>query len=166
MIQRFYFPLTVNTYEMEDGYMDWDNPTEADGRTAYRYRGDIENALDEYNAGDDMAQYFHGSETAKSKIASAEWHFEAVGACLYGRVDVALTEPLTAEETEAVKEWITGQNSDGLGEGFEQRRIDTHDGNTIFVSFWNFSDNYYVKAETEFKTSVYDDGAQSNQQYF
>ncbi|MBR1989200.1 MAG: serine dehydratase subunit alpha family protein, partial [Firmicutes bacterium] len=34
-----------------------------------------------------------------------------------------LTEELTPEETERLRDAITGQNSDGLGEGFEQREI-------------------------------------------
>ena len=108
MIQKFYFPLTVNSYERRDWGIDWDDPTEGDGRAALRYRDDIEDALDGYNDGDDMGQYFHGSETVKAKLISAEWCFEAVRGCLYGRVDITLAEYptaeyLTAEETEAVK---------------------------------------------------------------
>jgi hypothetical protein len=29
--------------------------------------------------------------------------------------------PLTDEESKQISEWISGQNSDGLGEGFEQQ---------------------------------------------
>lgn len=154
MVQRFYFPLTVNSYMRRDWGIDWDDPTEGDGRVAIRYRGDIEDALDRYNAGDDMGQYFHGSETAKAKITSAEWRFEAVDGCLFGRVDVSLTEPLTAEETKAVKRWISGQNSDGLGEGFEQQDIRTRGGDCIQVSFWNPHDDYRIMTEDEFRKEV------------
>lgn len=150
MVQKFYFPLIVDTYEVDGWSVRRGNSIEANGRTAYRYRHDIESALDEYSAGVDMADYFHGSETAKAKIASAEWLFEAVGECLYGRVDVALSEPLSAEETKAVKRWIEGQNSDGLGEGFEQKRVDTRDGG-IFISFWNPGDEYRIMTEAELK---------------
>lgn len=152
MKQKFYFPLTCYTYERGDYGIEWDNPIEYDGRKAYCYRGDIENAFDKYNDGDeDIGRYFHGMETAKAKIASAEWRFEAVDGCLYGRVDVALSEPLTDEEIESVKDWISGQNSDGLGEGFEQQEIRTYDNDIIMVSFWNSGDDYYVKTEEEFK---------------
>lgn len=151
MKQKFYFPLTVNVYERTEYGIDWDASTEFDGRIANTYRDYIEDAFDEYNADDiDMAKYFYGSETAKAKIQSCEWRFESIDRCLYGRVDFILSEPFTAEEIESVKNWITGQNSDGLGEGFEQRDIRTDD-DVIQVSFWNFSDDYYVETEEEFK---------------
>lgn len=160
MVQRFYFPLTVNTCERYYDYKDGDygyRENESDGRTAYKYRGDIENKFDWYNDGDyNMAEYFgdYYSKTANAKMVSAEWHFEAVDGCLYGRVDVDLTEPLTDEETKIVKNWITGQNSDGLGEGFEQQEIKTNDGNLISVSFWNTSDEYRIMTEEEFKEQI------------
>lgn len=157
MVQRFYFPLTVDTckryYDLDDESYGYKEDV-GDGRIAYEYRGYIENAFDKFNDGDyDMAQYFddYYSKTANAKMVGAEWHFVAVNKCLYGRVDIFLTEPLTAEETEIVKDWITGQNSDGLGEGFEQQEIKTHDDNLISVSFWNTSDDYSIMTEEEFK---------------
>ena len=145
MVQRFYFPLTVNRYESGS----W-GATEGDGRIACKYRGEIENALDVYNAGEDMSQYFYGSETAKAKIVGAEWHFENADGCLFGRVDIFLTEPLNTMETEEVKWWITGQNSDGLGEGFEQQSIRVG-YDIIEIGFWNPSDDYRVMTEEEFR---------------
>lgn len=145
MVQRFYFPLTVHTYKRGA----WE-ATEGDGRIACKYRGEIENALDVYNAGEDMSQYFHGSETAKAKIVGAEWRFEAVDGCLFGRVDVFLSESLNDVETENVKSWICGQNSDGLGEGFEQQSIRV-EYDIIEVSFWNPSDDYRIMTEEEFR---------------
>lgn len=151
MIQKFYFPLTVHTYERDDWGIDWDNSIEGDGRTAIRYRGDIENTFERYNDGDDMARYFSRSETVKAKIQHCEWRFENFDGCLYGRVDVILSAPLTEAEIEIVKEWISGQNSDGLGEGFEQQDIRTKNGDVIMVSFWNPSDDYRIMTEDEFK---------------
>ena len=157
MVQSFYFPLTVHTYERGYWGFDWDNTTEADGRTAYRYRGEIENKFDEYNEDiTDMAEYFDSyySVSASAKVISAVWRFEAVGGCLFGRVDFILSRALTAEETEVVKGWICGQNSDGLGEGFEQREIRTHDGTLINVSFWHPGDDYRIMDEKEFREAI------------
>ena len=47
------------------------------------------------------------------------------------------------------KDWILGQNSDGLGEGFEQQDIEIDDG-ILNVHFWNSSDEYYVENEDDF----------------
>lgn len=41
-------------------------------------------------------------------------------------VDVVTNRRLTDEESAAVSEWISGQNSDGLGEGFEQQDFAEH----------------------------------------
>ena len=55
---------------------------------------------------------------------------------LYGVLECKISEPLTEEEIKVLKEYWTGQMSDGWGEGFEQRPINVEDGE-IYVSFWN-----------------------------
>ena len=91
---------------------------------------EIVDALNRYTANDenDMAAYYNKD---------------------VGRIDCSLKEALTAEETEALRDWLTGQCSDGLGEGFEQQPIDTMDGE-LFVSFWNSGDDYAMMTESEF----------------
>lgn len=153
MIKKFYFPLKVYVNERSDWGIDWDDYIEADGELAGHYRGEIENAFDKYNDGDDMTAYFDESETAKAKIQHIEWRFEYVNDCLYGSVYVALSAALTEAEVDAVKDWITGQNSDGLGEGFEQRVIDIPDG-CLTVCFWDNGDEYQIYDEIEFNKAV------------
>jgi hypothetical protein len=41
-------------------------------------------------------------------------------------VRVVTNRPLTADESAKISEWISGQNSDGLGEGFEQQEFAEH----------------------------------------
>lgn len=41
-------------------------------------------------------------------------------------VTVITTRELTAQESKDLSEWISGQNSDGLGEGFEQQPFAEH----------------------------------------
>ena len=41
-------------------------------------------------------------------------------------VRLVTTRPLTDPESEKLSEWISGQNSDGLGEGFEQQPFAEH----------------------------------------
>lgn len=111
----------------------------------------IADALKEYTANDenDMAAYYYEDDVVSKKLTSAVWSVELHGDRLFGRIDCSLKEALTAEETEALRDWIICQCSDGLCEGFEQQPIDTMDGE-LFVSFWHSGDDYAMMTESEF----------------
>ena len=113
---------------------------------------EISDALKDYTAndGNDMAAYYNEDDGVSEKMTSAVWSVEMHGDRLFGRIDCSLKEALTAEETEALRDWLTGQCSDALGEGFEQQPIDTMDGQ-LFVSFWNSGDDYAMMTESEFE---------------
>ena len=113
---------------------------------------EISDALREYTANDenDMAAYYNEDDGLSEKLTSAVWSVEMHGDRLFGRIDCSLKEALTAEETEELRDWIIGQCSDGLCEGFEQQPIDTMDGE-LFVSFWNSGDDYAMMTEDEFE---------------
>lgn len=113
---------------------------------------EINDALKEYTANDenDMAAYYNEDDGIKEKLTSAVWSVELHGGRLFGRIDCSLKEPLVAEETENLREWIAGQCSDGLGEGFEQQPIDTEDGK-LYVSFWHSGEDYAMMTEDEFE---------------
>ena len=112
---------------------------------------EISDTLNRYTANDenDMATYYNEDDGVSEKLTSAVWLVEMHGDRLFGRIDCSLKEALTAEETEALRDWIIGQCSDGLCEGFEQQPIDTMDGE-LFVSFWNSGDDYAMMTESEF----------------
>ena len=112
---------------------------------------EIADALNRYTANDenDMAAYYNEDDAVSEKLTSAVWSVEMHGDRLFGRIDCSLKEALMAEETEALRNWIIGQCSDGLCEGFEQQPIDTMDGE-LFVSFWNSGDEYAMMTESEF----------------
>ena len=113
---------------------------------------EIADALNRYTANDenDIATYYNEDDGVSEKLTSAVWSVELHGGRLFGRIYCSLKEPLTTEETERLREWITGQCADGLGEGFEQQPIDTMDGE-LFVSFWNSGDDYAMMTEDEFE---------------
>ena len=113
---------------------------------------EIADALKRYTANDenDMATYYNKDDGVSEKLTSAVWSVELHGDKLFGRIDCSLKEALTAEETEALRDWLIGQCSDGLCEGFEQQPIDTMDGE-LFVSFWNSGDDYAMMTEDEFE---------------
>lgn len=82
------------------------------------------------------------------QLGLADWGFEVLDDELYGKVDIRLTEPMTEEEENELWEWIHGQNSDGLGEGYEQQEIPTDRGN-LYVSFWDSGTGYFIKDSEE-----------------
>jgi len=106
----------------------------------------IRERFEECLGGDNMAGYY--KDAGAEKLLLADWGFAERGEELYGTVDVYLTEPMTEEEETALRDWIRGQNSDGLGEGFEQQPIELDEGE-LYVSFWHYGADYYIKSKDE-----------------
>ena len=95
----------------------------------------------------EMTGYVGERANIEDKLVYAEWSVENRNGNLYGKISCYFRESLTDEETERLKRTITGQNSDGFGESFEQHpvRVDSDD---IYVSFWDDKD-YFLKTSTE-----------------
>lgn len=74
-------------------------------------------AADEYLQDDVMLDYFDEGPL-KDKLASIEWYMKSD---YQGNVIVTSKEELTRDELDEVSRFISGQNSDGLGEGFSQQ---------------------------------------------
>lgn len=88
------------------------------------YQDQIEQGIADEQAPEmgDVAQYIGGNPGVAAKLMSAVWMVEEMDGRLLGRINCHLKEPLTPEEMSDLREEILGQCSDGLGEGFEQRR--------------------------------------------
>ena len=156
---KYYCPLTVLVYEEDEyGCIDEMSGYELDGRFADAYEYEIREKMREYCESDeeDMAVYFNADHKNITKLKSATWDFESVNGVLYGCVKASLTEYFSDEEERAFKDWVRGENSDGLGEGFEQRKIETTDGE-MYVSLWHSGDDYYVDNEHEFRCRIHQD---------
>ena len=95
----------------------------------------------------EMTGYVGEQANIEDKLVYAEWSVETRNGNLYGKISCYFRESLTDEETERLKRTITGQNSDGFGESFEQHpvRVDSDD---IYVSFWDDKD-YFLKTSSE-----------------
>ena len=161
--QLYYFPLTYSI-EDEDGEL-----IENDSIDLACYSEDIQDAIERVQARniDTMAMYFWAhdrrvNDTTRAKLLTSDWGIEEIGGKLYGRVEVTATEPFTTAEDRAMKDWISGQNSDGLGEGFEQRPIETVDG-PIYVHFWNSGDDYFIVNADELQHQLHPQAVSQDQ---
>lgn len=112
------------------------------------YENEIQLKIEDCQQADmDMAAYVGKHANLRDKLLYVEWGVENRSDRLYGKISCYFSTPLSAEETERLKDAITGQNSDGFGEGFEQRGIKTEDGE-IHVSLWNHEE-YFLKTSAE-----------------
>jgi hypothetical protein len=138
--ETFYFPLTGELVEPDDYEA---SPVGNDFLKGHSW--DISERIDaeQDDMNEDMKDFFYDDDPAQAKMLTARWGIIEIDDTLYGKVDFRLREPFTAEEKQRAKEWVRGQNSDGFGEGFEQRELKTDDGD-LYVSMWNSSDSYFV----------------------
>ena len=143
--ETFYFPL-VGMLEDEA----YDDEYEVGNPFLMDYKWDISELVEKEQDADlgDMKDYFYDDDNAQAKMVTARWDVAEKNGRLFGKVDFKLREPFTAEEKEKVREWVRGQNSDGFGEGLEQRPIETEDGD-LYVSMWNSGDDYFIYDENE-----------------
>ena len=95
-----------------------------------------------------LMHYFDESRELAVKVMSAHPKVAEINGELYGVLECKISEPLTEKDIKVLKEYWTGQMSDGWGEGFEQRPIDVGDGE-IYVSFWNSARFWSVMTEEE-----------------
>lgn len=79
-------------------------------------------AAQEYLTEDDMTVYLKDdsriSEKVRNAVEKIEWVLKDEDS---GYIELTTNEALSATELKEVSEYVSGQNSDGLGEGFEQQ---------------------------------------------
>lgn len=73
---------------------------------------------------EDNMLYYFDNEEIKRKLRSIKWHLVDCGS---GYIEVIANEELSENELEEISEYIKGQNSDGIGESFEQQDFASYD---------------------------------------
>ena len=143
---KLYMPLKVITYDVDNdyGYMEKsDQEEELSPHELLEYEDEILNAIEKRKLpGEEkrgMMNYYGTCDSVNAKVSKYEFTVEEVKGELMGVAVLTLNDVLTEKELELIKNEITGQASDGFGEGFEQREIQTDD-KSIYVSFWNHED--------------------------
>ena len=145
MQMKFYSPLTADFFpnepDYEDEFYDEYEGYPQDGHELLEYETAIRDAVenDIRDFGSDLMQYYHEDDSVRNKVVTAVPSVEVHGNKLCGCLTVELKEPLLDDEQTVLCNYISGQYSDGWGEGFEQHEISVGDGK-LYVHFWQDHD--------------------------
>lgn len=135
MTFKLYSPLTAELIlgEMED--LREDELQELSGKALIRYAEEISKQIEREGA--NLEPYIDAEDAPylAAHVKSIRISVEERGGNLCGCATVVVDENLTERRWNDLLNYITGQYSDGWGEGFEQCDIDVEDG-VLNVHFW------------------------------
>lgn len=149
---KLYMPMTVDRFESDGWGGTEDEPTELSNYEAVRYVDSINAALrrEELPAEAErgLMHYYGKNDAVDRKVRKVTFAAEVRGQKLWGVAECQVAGELTPDELTELKEFVSGQASDGFGEGFEQREISVPDGHEIYAHLWQW-ENWSIQTEQE-----------------
>ena len=130
-LYRTYFNLTNEVIDFEDARM--------------------------YLISDDMSVYLKDDDRIAADVREAvvaiKWLLSDESS---GHIDLTTTKALSENELNSISDWVCGQNSDGLGEGFEQQDFASYE---VLDDYEDDDDDYgdeqFIMASFDWKTNEY-----------
>lgn len=140
---KLYMPLRGTTYYDENDYGDLyqvDYKIDVYPNDLAEYKNEILQAIEKNALPEEtecgLMRYYCDQDSVNAKVKRYDFSVEEVNGQLMGVASLILNAPLDDRELARIKDEITGQASDGWGEGFEQREIPCN-GKEVYVSFWS-----------------------------
>lgn len=121
-------------------------------RTNFKLVADVTDvdAANKYLKMDDMTEFLLGKYPhLRDTVAHIEWTLDE---SREGHIDLATVRELSPDELKTISEWVSGQNSDGLGEGFEQQPFASYEIEDDYN--YGYDEDEYI--EPEYVTASFD----------
>ena len=150
---KLYMPLTAELFERNAWGDLEDDPINLYSEDLWGYEDQITAALlrermpEEKERG--LMHWYDEKDSVEQKVRSAVFTVEERDRKLWGVAECQVVGELTLGEMITLKEYISGQASDGWGEGFEQREINVGDGAELYVHLWNGDSSWSIQTEEE-----------------
>ena len=152
---RLFSPLKAKLYR-NSGWADFsDKPEEISAYELCEYEDSIMEQISRErmdSEGERGLAIYLQNRLLDRKVASMVPAVEVWQGELWGVLEIKSYGPLSQNMLKAVMDEWRGQESDGWGEGFEQRPIKLDEGE-LYVSFWNSSDHFFIITEEQLKSA-------------
>ena len=146
---KLFMPLTADYFEPDEWGSEEGWPL--DGRELLEHGDSILASLLQERMPEEgersLMHYYQEDDGINHKVLSYVFTVEEREGQLWGVAECKVQGKLTPEELDQLMENVTGQASDGFGEGFEQRPIRIGDGE-LYVHLWQ-SRNWSIMTEQD-----------------
>ncbi len=147
---KLYMPITAEWADDSFAYDEEDSVSLSDNQIL-NFEDAIQAALvrnatpEEFKRG--IMHWYSKHDTVNVQVEAVRFKAEERNGKLWCVAECGVHGTLLPQDLDILKEYIAGQAADGWGEGFEQRAIQTGEGE-IYVHLWNF-DDWDIKTEEE-----------------